>query len=75
MEYFLTEEQQMLKELARKIAEEKVMPVRAELDEKEEFPWEIMHTCSEAGLFGVFIPEEYGGFGEECLITASWWRS
>ena len=39
MDYFLTEEQRMLKELARKIAEEKVMPVRAELDEKEEFPW------------------------------------
>ena len=62
MEYFLTDEQKMLKDLARKIAEEKIIPVRAELDEKEEFPWEIMHTCADAGLFGVFIPEEYGGF-------------
>ena len=79
MEYFLTEEQQMLKELARKIAEEKVMPVRAELDEKEEFPWEIMHTCAEAGLFGVFIPEEYGGFGggvlDNCLVVEELSRS
>ncbi len=73
MDYFLTEEQKMLKELARKIAEEKIMPVRAELDEKEEFPWEIMKVCAEAGLFGVAIPEEYGGVGggvlENCLVV------
>jgi alkylation response protein AidB-like acyl-CoA dehydrogenase len=72
VDYFLTEEQRMLKELARKIAEEKVMPVRAELDEKEEFPWEMMHICAEAGLFGVSLPEEYGGFGggvfENCVV-------
>ena len=68
----MTEEQRMLKELARKIAEEKVLPVRAELDEKEEFPWEIMNICAEAGLFGVSLPEEYGGFGggvfENCVV-------
>ncbi|RLA85033.1 MAG: acyl-CoA dehydrogenase [Deltaproteobacteria bacterium] len=73
MDYFLTEEQKMLKELARKIAEEKIIPVRAELDEKEEFPWEIMKVCAEAGLFGVAIPEEYGGVGggvlENCLVV------
>jgi len=73
VDYFLTEEQKMLKELARKIAEEKIMPVRAELDEKEEFPWEIMKVCAEAGLFGVAIPEEYGGVGggvlENCLVV------
>lgn len=63
MDYFLTEEQRMLKELARKIADEKIMAVRAELDEKEEFPWAMMHICAEAGLFGVSLPEEYGGFG------------
>ena len=73
MDYFLTEEQRMLKELARKIAEEKIIPVRAELDEKEEFPWEILKVCAEAGLFGVAIPEEYGGSGggvfENCLVV------
>jgi len=73
VDYFLTEEQRMLKELARKIAEEKIIPVRAELDEKEEFPWEILKVCAEAGLFGVAIPEEYGGSGggvfENCLVV------
>ena len=73
MNYFLTPDQETIRDLARKIAEEKVKPVRAELDEKEEFPWEIMRICGEAGLFGVSIAEEYGGFGggelENCLAT------
>jgi len=34
-------------------------PVRAELDEKEEFPWEIVKVSAEAGLMGVSLPEEY----------------
>jgi butyryl-CoA dehydrogenase len=67
MDYFLTEEQQMIRDLARQIAEEKVIPVRAELDEKEEFPWEIMKVLAQSDLFGLFIPEEYGGLGKGCL--------
>jgi alkylation response protein AidB-like acyl-CoA dehydrogenase len=67
MDYFLTEDQLMLKELMRKIAEEKVVPVRHELDEKEEFPWEIMKVLAQSDLFGLFIPEQYGGFGKGCL--------
>ncbi len=73
MDYFLTPEQQSIRDLARKIAVEKIIPVRAELDEKEEFPWEIMRVCGETGLFGVSIEEEYGGFGggvlENCLAV------
>jgi len=63
----------MIQDLARKVAQEKVLPVRAELDEKEEFPWDLMKVCAEAGLFGVSIGEEYGGFGggilENCLAV------
>jgi butyryl-CoA dehydrogenase len=67
MDYFLTEEQVMIKELTRQIAEEKVVPIRGELDEKEEFPWEIMKVLARSDLFGLFIPEEYGGLGKGCL--------
>jgi len=67
MDYFLTEDQMMIRDLARQIAEEKVIPVRAELDEKEEFPWEIMKVLAQSDLFGLFIPEEYGGIGKRCL--------
>ena len=63
MDYFLTEEQLMVQELARQVAEEKVLPVRAELDEKEEFPREVLKHFAEADLFGIHIPEEYGGMG------------
>lgn len=67
MDYFLTEEQIMIRDLARQIAEEKVVPVREELDEKEEFPTEIMKVLAQSDLFGLFIPEEYGGLGKGCL--------
>ena len=67
MEYFLTEEQKTIKSLARRIAEEKILPVRAELDEKEEFPWAIIKDLADADMFRVFIPEEYEGLGGGCL--------
>jgi butyryl-CoA dehydrogenase len=67
MNYFFTEEQEMIRDLAWRIALEKVKPLRAELDEKEEFPWEIMHILADADLCGLYIPEEYGGFGGGCL--------
>ena len=67
MEYFLSEQQKTLKSLARRIAEEKILPVRAELDEKEEFPWEIIKDLANADMFRIFIPEEYEGLGGGCL--------
>jgi alkylation response protein AidB-like acyl-CoA dehydrogenase len=73
LEYFLTEQQKEIKNLTRTIAEEKVLPVRAALDEKEEFPWGIMKILADAGLFGVYLPEEYGGLGggilDLCLVV------
>jgi len=67
VEYFLTEQQKIIKGLARKIAEESILPVRAELDEKEEFPWAIMKDLADTDMFGVFVPEEYGGVGGGCF--------
>jgi butyryl-CoA dehydrogenase len=67
LEYFLNEQQKTIKGLARRIAEERILPVRAELDEKEEFPWGIMKELADADMFRVFIPEEYEGLGGGCL--------
>ncbi len=67
MEYLLTEQQKTIRGLARKIAEERILPVRAELDEMEKFPWEIMKDLAEADMFRVFLPEEYEGLGGGCL--------
>ncbi len=73
MSYFLTEEQQMLKDLCAQIAREKILPVREELDESGEFPWEIVKVLAESDICGVYIPEEYGGFGggamEMCIAS------
>ena len=63
MNYFLTEEQQMIKDLAAKIAKEKVEPVALEYDEKGTFPWDIVEVLAKSDLFRVFIPEEYDGLG------------
>ncbi|MDP2167562.1 MAG: acyl-CoA dehydrogenase family protein [Thermodesulfovibrionales bacterium] len=67
MDYFLTDEQVMIRDIARQIAQEKIVPVRAELDEKEEFPWDIMKVFAQSDLCGLFIPEEYGGTGGGAL--------
>ena len=63
MDYLLTEEQKMIRDLCRKIGEEKIKPVRAYYDETEEFPWEVVKVFAESDLMGVFIPQEYGGMG------------
>lgn len=73
MDYLLTEDQKMLRDLARQVADEKIRPVAAEYDEKEEFPWPIVKILADSDLFGVYIDEKYGGIGGSvfnlCLCT------
>jgi butyryl-CoA dehydrogenase len=73
MDYLLTEEQQMIRDLARKVALEKALPKRAEWDETGEFPWEALKAFADADLCGLYIPEELGGMGQSvfnfCLAT------
>ncbi|MEA3488819.1 MAG: acyl-CoA dehydrogenase family protein [Candidatus Omnitrophota bacterium] len=70
MDYLLTEEQQMIKDLCRQIAEEKIKPVAAEYDENEEFPWDIVKILADSDIFGIYLPEEYGGMGGGVLDLA-----
>ncbi|MDD4979848.1 MAG: acyl-CoA dehydrogenase family protein [Candidatus Omnitrophica bacterium] len=67
MDYLLSDEQKMIQELARKIADEKIRPVAAKHDQTEEFPWEIIKIIADADLFGLFIPAEYGGMANSVL--------
>ena len=73
VDYPFTEEQKMLRDLCRQIAEEKIRPFSRELDEKEEFPLEIIKTLGQADLFRLCIPEAYGGMGANltnlCIAT------
>jgi len=70
MDYFLTEDQLEIKELARKVAEEKIKPVRAKYDEENSFPWEIVEVFKQTDLFAVLVPEEYDGISGSVLDIA-----
>ncbi len=70
MDYLLTEEQKMIRDLARQVAQEKIAPVAAEYDEKQEFPWPIVKIMADSDLFGIYIEEKYGGTGGGILDLA-----
>lgn len=67
MDYFLNEEEKVLKGKARTIAETLILPVRDELDEKAEFPAEIIKEMAKQGMLKIFIPKEYGGTGAKIM--------
>jgi hypothetical protein len=69
MDYLLNEQQVMIRDLCRQIAQEKIAPVAAEYDKSEEFPWPIVKLLAQADIFGVSIPAEYGEAG--CWKRAS----
>lgn len=73
MDYLLTEEQKMIKELAHKIAQEKIVPIRAKYDEEQAFPKEIVDIFAKSDICGVYIDTKYGGLGggvlELCLVV------
>ena len=73
IDYLLTEEQVMIRDMARQITDEKIRPVSAEYDRSEKFPGDIMKIIAQSDLFGVYIEEKYGGMGggimELCLVT------
>ena len=63
MNFDLTEEQQMVRDTARRFAETEIKPVAAKLDATHEHPAEICKKLAELGFLGIAVPEEYGGGG------------
>lgn len=70
-ELFLTEEQQMLRDMVREFAAREVAPVAAEIDHEARFPREIIKKMGELGLMGIPIPEKYGGAGMDHVAYAT----
>jgi len=66
----LTEEQTELIKLVREFVDEQIIPVAMELEHKDEYPQAIVDGMKEMGIFGLMIPEEYGGLGESLLTYA-----
>jgi alkylation response protein AidB-like acyl-CoA dehydrogenase len=63
MNYGLTEKQEMIRDLCRQVAQEKMKPIREHYDEANEFPHEILKIFAQADLCGIYIEEKYGGLG------------
>src|SRR5687768_2239273 len=59
--FYLTDEQRMIRDLARKVARERIGPHAAHYDETESYPEESMKAILESGLFAIWVPEAYGG--------------
>ena len=70
MNFELPETHQMLQETVRKFARAQITPHAAELDANEEFSEDITRKMGEMGLFGIVIPESYGGQGMDYLAYA-----
>jgi alkylation response protein AidB-like acyl-CoA dehydrogenase len=70
MDFELTEEQQMVKDMVRRFAETEIKPKAAELDEKHEHPEEICKQLGELKMMGIAVPEEYGGGGMDNVSYA-----
>jgi alkylation response protein AidB-like acyl-CoA dehydrogenase len=66
----LSQEQVELVQLVRSFVDKDVLPVASELDHRDEFPTRLVETMKEIGLFGITIPEEYGGLGLDLLTYA-----
>ena len=66
----LTEDQHELITLVRTFVDEQILPVATELEHKDEYPTQIVEGMKEMGIFGLMIPEEYGGLGESLLTYA-----
>jgi butyryl-CoA dehydrogenase len=70
LDILLSEEHRMVREMARKFAENELGPIAEEIDEQEKFPIEVYKKAGENGLIGSTIPVEYGGGGADLLTNA-----
>src|SRR5919112_1625210 len=66
----LTEDQTEILKAVRVFVDEQIIPVAQELEHKDEYPTDIVEGLKELGIFGLMIPEEFGGLGESLLTYA-----
>ncbi len=67
MDFNFTDEQKLIRQTVRDFAEREVKPLAQELDEKGEFSVDLTKKMGELGLFGMYLPEKYGGQGLDTL--------
>ena len=73
LSFNLTEEQEMIRQMARNFAKKEILPVAEHYDQSDEFPWSIVRKAQKTGLISSNVPEAYSGAGlgvlEECIIN------
>jgi short/branched chain acyl-CoA dehydrogenase len=67
MDFWLNDEQKILRYNIREFAEKEIGPQAQDLDEKEEFSYDITRKMADLGLFGIYVPEKFGGAGMNYL--------
>lgn len=69
---FFTEEQELIRNIAREFTQKEVAPRAKEIDSSDEFPYDLVKRCGELNFMGIPVPEEYGGAGadlvSQCLV-------
>ena len=67
MDFALSKEHQLLRQMYREFAENEVKPLAQEVDEEERFPAETVEKMAKLGMLGIYFPKEYGGAGADVL--------
>lgn len=69
----LSGEQEALRDQARQFTQNEIVPIAAEADRNEEYPWELVEKAHAIGLINITVPEEYGGGGlghlKDCIVA------
>jgi butyryl-CoA dehydrogenase len=69
MSHFMTEEQELMRNVAREYAQNEVEPRAVAFDKEDEFPADLVERAAELNFFGLMIPEKYGGLGSDITTT------
>ena len=70
MNFELSKEHQLLRQMYREFAENEVKPLAEEIDEEERFPMETVEKLGKLGMMGIYFPKQYGGAGADVLAYA-----
>lgn len=70
MDFELTPEQKLVKETAKKFADQEIIPAARENDALERFPWDLIRKMAPLGFLGATMPEKYGGAGLDYISDA-----
>jgi butyryl-CoA dehydrogenase len=70
MNFELTDAQRLLRDMVREFAEKEIQPRAAEIDQTDEFPWDLWRRMADLGILGMTLPPEYGGSGMDTVCWA-----